>query len=85
MNKLKEFRKSKKLTQREMARKMNITLSMYEKVERGCAGASAAFMKRLKAAFSDADIELLFFSVGDNAVLSQAEKENAEEVLFDTV
>lgn len=58
---LKEFRKSKGKSQEAMAKTIGITLSMYEKVENGKAGASAAFMKRIKTAYPDADINFLFF------------------------
>ncbi len=68
MGKLREFRKEKGLSQEKMAKTLNITLSMYEKVESGRAGASAAFMKRLKAAFPDANIDLLFFADDSNKI-----------------
>ena len=68
MNELKQFRKSKGLSQDKMAKTLNITLSMYEKVESGRAGASAAFMKRLKTAFPDANIDLLFFADNSNKI-----------------
>ena len=62
MSSLKEFRKEKGLSQDAMARVLGITLSMYEKVERGSAGASAAFMRRLKTAYPEVNIDVLFFS-----------------------
>ncbi len=62
MKRLKEFRKEKGLSQEAMAKKLNITHSMYEKVEAGRAGASAAFMKRIKEAFPEASIDFLFFT-----------------------
>jgi transcriptional regulator with XRE-family HTH domain len=43
MERLKEFRKEKNMTQEGMAEKIGITLSMYEKVERGVV--SALFLK----------------------------------------
>lgn len=61
MNRLRAFRKEKGLSQDKMAKELNISLSMYEKVEGGRAGASAAFMKRLKERFPDANIEYIFF------------------------
>ena len=61
MANLKFFRRSKKLTQKEMAAKLGFTLSMYEKVEGGRAGASSRFMERLKEAFPDANIDAIFF------------------------
>ena len=73
MEKLRTFRKEKGLTQDEMAKKLDITLSMYEKVECGRAGASAAFMRRLKAAFPDANIDLLFFADNSNKIAVECE------------
>lgn len=66
MKKLKEFRKSQGLTAAKMAEKLGITLSMYEKVEGGRAGASAAFMHKFKAAFGDVVIDDIFFSNNSN-------------------
>ena len=68
MSKLKEFRKDRGMTQENMAQTLGITLSMYEKVEGGRAGASAAFMRRLKAAFPDASIDAIFFDCNSNDV-----------------
>ena len=62
MEKLKEFRKEKKLSQEAMAKLLGITLSMYEKVESGRAGASAAFMRRFKLNFPDQKIDDIFFN-----------------------
>lgn len=61
MERLKLFRKSLGLSQKSMAGTIGITLSMYEKVESGRAGVSAAFMRRLKKAFPDVDINFMFF------------------------
>jgi hypothetical protein len=49
-----------------MAKKLGITLSMYEKVESGRAGASAAFMRRFKFAFPEVAIDEIFFSSNSN-------------------
>jgi transcriptional regulator with XRE-family HTH domain len=68
MEKLKMFRKEKGLSQDAMARKLGITLSMYEKVEQGRAGASAAFMKRVKSTFPEVDINDIFFEPSSNDV-----------------
>ncbi len=66
MLRLKNFRKEKGKTQESMARSLGITLSMYEKVENGKTGASAAFMKRLKKSYPDADINYIFFETDSN-------------------
>lgn len=68
MKNLREFRKEKGLSQDKMARELNITLSMYEKVESGRVGASAAFMKRLKDRFPEANIDFLFFANNSNKI-----------------
>ena len=75
MERLKEFRKEKHMTQEGMAEKIGITLSMYEKVERGVVSASAAFMRRMKEAFPDVDINFIFFNENSNnsAVNGKAE------------
>ena len=65
---LKEFRRNHGLSQDAMARRLGITLSMYEKVETGRAGASAAFMRRLKNEFPDANIDAIFFDLNNNVV-----------------
>lgn len=62
MDRLKQFRKEKGLSQRAMAQSMGVTLSMYEKVETGRAHASSAFMARVKKAYPDANIDKIFFS-----------------------
>lgn len=62
MEKLKQFRNGLGISQELMARKLGITLSMYEKVETGRAGASAAFMKRFKKAFPEVIIDSIFFA-----------------------
>jgi len=35
LNRIKEFRKSKKISQKEMAEKLNISISSYQKIEQG--------------------------------------------------
>lgn len=62
MQKLKKFRESVGISQYNMARKMDISLSFYEKIERGHAEASRGFMQKLKKAFPDASIDEIFFS-----------------------
>lgn len=71
MERLKEFRVNKKMTQKVIADKMGITLSMYEKVEHGAANASAGFMRRLADAFPDADINYIFFNGNSNKIAAQ--------------
>lgn len=66
MERLREFRKCHNLTQEAMAIKLGITVSMYEKVEGGRANASAAFMRRVKDAFPEANIDNIFFTDNSN-------------------
>ena len=63
MEKLRDFRKSLNLSQDAMARKLGITVSMYEKVESGRAGVSSKFMRRFKKVFPRESIDKIFFSV----------------------
>ncbi|OKL36225.1 helix-turn-helix domain-containing protein [Domibacillus mangrovi] len=62
LGRLKQFRKEKKLTQREMADYIGVSLSMYEKVERGYIKASRNFMDALKEKYPQIDIEQFFFN-----------------------
>ena len=71
---LREYRKKLGLSQDAMARKLGITLSMYEKVESGRAGASAAFMRRLKNAFPEVSIDHIFFTNNSNDVAVSVEQ-----------
>lgn len=50
---LKEFRTKKRLTQREMAEKIGITKSMYEKLEYNQVNPSIKTIKKFKEAFRD--------------------------------
>ena len=72
MPNLREFRKEKGLSQEKMAKMLNITLSMYEKVESGRAGASAGFMRRLKTAYPAANIDAIFFADNSNNIAVEA-------------
>ena len=62
MQKLKAFREAAGVSQYNMARKMDISMSFYEKVERGHTNASRGFMQKLKRAFPEANIDEIFFS-----------------------
>lgn len=58
---LKQFRNSINLSQKTMAQKLGVTLSLYEKVESGRCGVSSNFLKRFKHAFPSASIDSIFF------------------------
>ncbi len=60
------FRKSLSLSQQEMASKMKISLSMYEKVEGGRASVSGNFMRSFKIAFPSVSIDYIFFASNSN-------------------
>ena len=57
---LKKFRNEQGLTLNEMAEKLGISKSMYEKVEYGDRGASVQFIKRFKQVFPHIDINIFF-------------------------
>lgn len=58
---LKVFRKEIKLTQQEMAVNLEVSLSMYEKVERGYVKAPRGFMDSFKTRYPYIDIKYIFF------------------------
>lgn len=60
---LKRMRKDLKLTQKSMAKSMGVSLSMYEKVERGHKKASRNFMESLKKKYPEVIIDEVFFRV----------------------
>lgn len=57
---LKEFRKSKEYTAGEMAEKLGISKSLYEKIEYNDRNPSHNFMERFKKTFPDFDMNLFF-------------------------
>jgi len=69
VNGLKEFRKSTGLSQENIARKMGVSLSMYEKVERGNASVSRGFMQKLKKTFPSVSIDAMFFGSAERSDL----------------
>jgi len=62
MDNLRIFRESTTLSQFSMAKKLDVSLSLYEKIERGHIQASRAFMQRLKLAYPEVDIDEMFFN-----------------------
>lgn len=61
MDELKRFREGKRMTQRQMASKIGVSLSYYRKIEQGESNPSYQFMKKLKVAFPKASVDKLFF------------------------
>ena len=59
MDWLKDFRKSKGYTASEMADKLRISKSLYEKIEYNHRHPSHNFIERFKKAFPDFDMNLL--------------------------
>lgn len=59
---LHKFRKEKNLTQQEIASILGVSLSMYEKVERGYIKASRNFIETFKRKYPQIDIDYIFFS-----------------------
>jgi DNA-binding XRE family transcriptional regulator len=60
---LKRMRRELKLTQKSMAKSIGVSLSMYEKVERGHKKASRNFMESLKKEYPEVIIDEIFFRV----------------------
>ena len=63
MNCLRELRKSHGLTAKDMAEKLNVSLSLYSKVECDDRLPSQNFLARFKAAFPSVDMNIFFESV----------------------
>jgi putative transcriptional regulator len=57
---MKKFRNSKGLTASEMAYKLGISKSLYEKIEYDDRQPSRNFMERFKKAFPDFDMNIFF-------------------------
>ena len=60
--KLQEFRNSKRLTQEQMANKLNITIAHYKAIEYGQRNPSFELMERIKNIFPKANIDKIFLS-----------------------
>lgn len=58
---LKEFRKKNELSQKEMARRIKVSVSYYSKIESGYQNPSYDFMMKLKTRFPDVNIDEVFF------------------------
>ena len=61
-SKLIEFRKSSKMTTEQMAEKIGISTSFYEKIEYGDRNPSFNFITLFKKAFPLVDIDTIFFN-----------------------
>lgn len=59
--KLSEFRKARKNTLEEMACKIGVSQSFYEKIEYGDKNPSFNFIRKFKDAFPYANVEKIFF------------------------
>ncbi|WP_250673514.1 helix-turn-helix transcriptional regulator [Paraclostridium ghonii] len=63
MNTLVDFRNLNNLTQKQMADKIGVTLSMYSKVELGLRNPSYDFLVKFKKVFKDINIDSIFFTI----------------------
>lgn len=59
---LKDFRRKKGLSQREMAEIWGVTLSFYSKIEYGLKAPSLQKIKEFKENFKDANIDKIFLT-----------------------
>lgn len=60
MESLKQFRRENGLSQSEMAKRLGMSKSFYEKVEYGDRSPSREFLERFKAAFPSYDMNIFF-------------------------
>lgn len=58
MNPLRVLRTQLGLSRREMAETLDVSLSLYEKIELGKRNMSAKFLKKLKLKYPDLDINI---------------------------
>lgn len=58
---LKDFRKLKRLNQKDMAKKIGISASHYYKIENGYRNPSYDFLVKLKEKFPEVNIDKMFF------------------------
>ena len=58
-----DFRNIKGLKQKEMADKLDITLSYYSKIEIGLRSPSYNFIKKFKKIFPEANVDTIFFNL----------------------
>ena len=65
---LKKYRKDLGHTTQAMADKIGVSLSLYEKIERGARNPSYQFITKFKEAFPSADIAALFFALNGHEV-----------------
>lgn len=61
MDKLREFRESLHMSQKNMAKRIGVSPSYYYKVESGYQNPSYEFLAKFKRRFPDASIDVLFF------------------------
>ena len=62
MEKLREFRESLYLSQKNMAKKIGISPSYYYKVESGYQNPSYEFLAKFKRSFPNTSVDQIFFS-----------------------
>ena len=62
MNTLVNFRNLNKLTQKQMAERLGITLTLYSKIELGLRNPSYNFLVKFIQAFIEADVDSIFFN-----------------------
>lgn len=60
MDYLKKFRVNKELSREQMANKLGISLSLYDKIEFGVRTPSRNFLNRFKKAFPEFDMNIFF-------------------------
>ncbi|MFR7561715.1 helix-turn-helix transcriptional regulator [Faecalibacillus intestinalis] len=62
MDKLREFRESLHMSQKNMAKRIGVSPSYYYKVESGYQNPSYEFLAKFKRSFPNASVDQIFFS-----------------------
>lgn len=61
--KIKDFRKSKKISSKELADMLEVTPAYISQIEIGKTGVSATFLLKIKQAYPDTDMNIFFDGV----------------------
>jgi transcriptional regulator with XRE-family HTH domain len=77
---LKEFRKAQGLTLERLARELDFSLSYVSQIENGYAAPAYGFMRKIKAAYPEIDINMFFKDAAiQEGVPTYARADNSEK------
>ena len=71
MRSLKKFRAEKGMSKNEIAHLLGVSLSFYDKIERGERNPSYSFICKFKSTFPSSDADLIFLKMNHTFCVSQ--------------